>query len=90
MLLLVKKKRIFIPMNVLCPLSCNLEDFLQICDKLQARPLLSLALEDGEYDELVDPFLEKNYNLNEMARMVACAAASIRHSARKRPRMSQV
>lgn len=51
---------------------------------------MSLALEDGEYDELVDPFLEKNYNLNEMARMVACAAASIRHSARKRPRMSQV
>ncbi|KAG6729596.1 hypothetical protein I3843_01G033000 [Carya illinoinensis] len=55
-----------------------------------ARPLMSLALEDGEYDELVDPFLEKNYNLNEMARMVACAAASIRHSARKRPRMSQI
>ncbi|KAF5463971.1 hypothetical protein F2P56_014090 [Juglans regia] len=55
-----------------------------------ARPLMSLALEDGEYDELVDPFLEKNYNLNEMARMVACASASIRHSARKRPRMSQI
>ncbi|XP_062076162.1 proline-rich receptor-like protein kinase PERK4 [Humulus lupulus] len=55
-----------------------------------ARPLLQLALENGVYDELVDKRLEDNYNPHEMARMVACAAASIRHSARKRPRMSQI
>ena len=56
----------------------------------QARPLLTRALEDGNHDQLVDPRLELNYNHNEMQRMVACAAASIRHSARKRPKMSQV
>ncbi|KAE8655095.1 Proline-rich receptor-like protein kinase PERK5 [Hibiscus syriacus] len=55
-----------------------------------ARPLLARALEDGNFDELVDPRLEKNYNHNEMQRMIACAAASIRHSARKRPKMSQI
>lgn len=55
-----------------------------------ARPLLTKALEDNNYDSLVDQWLEKNYNPNEMARMVACAAACVRHSARRRPRMSQV
>ncbi|XP_022775299.1 proline-rich receptor-like protein kinase PERK4 [Durio zibethinus] len=55
-----------------------------------ARPLLARALEDGNHDQLVDPRLELNYNHNEMQRMVACAAASIRHSARKRPKMSQI
>lgn len=55
-----------------------------------ARPLFQHALEDGIYDELVDPRLENNYNPREMARMVASAAASIRHSARKRPKMSQI
>ncbi|XP_039010282.1 proline-rich receptor-like protein kinase PERK4 [Hibiscus syriacus] len=55
-----------------------------------ARPLLSRALEDGNFNELVDPRLEMNYNHNEMQRMIACAAASIRHSARKRPKMSQI
>lgn len=57
---------------------------------LQARPLLTRALEDGNYDALVDPKLGKNYNPSEMARMIACAAACVRHSARRRPRMSQV
>lgn len=57
---------------------------------VQARPLLTQALEDGNYDSLVDARLQRNYNTNEMARMVACAAASVRHSARRRPRMSQV
>jgi interleukin-1 receptor-associated kinase 1 len=46
--------------------------------------------EDGNFGELVDPFLEGNYNPQELARMAACAAASIRHSAKKRPKMSQV
>ncbi|XP_021275118.1 proline-rich receptor-like protein kinase PERK4 [Herrania umbratica] len=55
-----------------------------------ARPLLARALEDGNHDELADPRLELNYNLHEMQRMVACAAASIRHSAKKRPKMSQI
>lgn len=57
----------------------------------QARPLLGRAMGDGNFDELVDPKLDNNkYNANEMARMVACAAASVRHSARRRPKMSQV
>ncbi|KAL2520652.1 Proline-rich receptor-like protein kinase PERK5 [Forsythia ovata] len=55
-----------------------------------ARPLLSKAVEDGNYGELVDPRLQGNYDPQEIARMVACAAACIRHSARRRPRMSQI
>ncbi|XP_052200234.1 proline-rich receptor-like protein kinase PERK1 isoform X1 [Diospyros lotus] len=55
-----------------------------------ARPLLTRALEDGNFDTLVDARLQRNYNHNEMTRMVACAAACVRHSARHRPRMSQV
>ncbi|KAL6215600.1 hypothetical protein ACLB2K_015029 [Fragaria x ananassa] len=55
-----------------------------------ARPLLTQALEEGVFDGLVDPRLETNYNNNEMARMVACAAACVRHSAWLRPRMSQI
>ncbi|KAH7572571.1 hypothetical protein JRO89_XS04G0276100 [Xanthoceras sorbifolium] len=56
----------------------------------QARPQLNRALEDGNFDGLVDPRLQNNYNHSEMARMVACAAACVRHSARRRPRMSQI
>ncbi|XP_071914158.1 proline-rich receptor-like protein kinase PERK15 isoform X2 [Coffea arabica] len=55
-----------------------------------ARPLLSKALEDGDYSETVDPRLEGNYVAHEMARMIAAAAACIRHSARRRPKMSQI
>ncbi|KAL6953046.1 putative proline-rich receptor-like protein kinase perk6 [Sarracenia purpurea var. burkii] len=55
-----------------------------------ARPLLARAAEDGNYEELVDPRLENNFVSHEMARIVSCAAASIRHSARRRPKMSQV
>ncbi|XP_052182664.1 proline-rich receptor-like protein kinase PERK1 [Diospyros lotus] len=55
-----------------------------------ARPLLTRALEDKNFDTLVDPRLQREYNHNEMAHMVACAAACVRHSARRRPRMSQV
>lgn len=46
--------------------------------------------EDGNFGELVDPFLEGNYNPQELKRMAACAASSIRHSAKKRSKMSQV
>ncbi|GLT32658.1 hypothetical protein SLA2020_073080 [Shorea laevis] len=55
-----------------------------------ARPLLSQFLETGNFDALVDPRLEKDYNSSEMARMIACAAACVRHSAKLRPQMSQV
>ncbi|XP_076959873.1 proline-rich receptor-like protein kinase PERK8 [Bidens hawaiensis] len=55
-----------------------------------ARPLLNQALENEDFDELVDPRLGKNYVQVEMFRMIEAAAACIRHSAPKRPRMSQV
>ncbi|CAH8385863.1 unnamed protein product [Eruca vesicaria subsp. sativa] len=55
-----------------------------------ARPLCLNAAEDGDYSELVDPRLENQYEPYEMARMVACAAAAVRHSARRRPKMSQI
>ncbi|XP_038714091.1 proline-rich receptor-like protein kinase PERK7 [Tripterygium wilfordii] len=55
-----------------------------------ARPLCLHALEVGSFDEVADPSLEGNYDQHEMARMVACASASIRHSARRRPKMSQI
>nr|XP_043634142.1 proline-rich receptor-like protein kinase PERK8 [Erigeron canadensis] len=55
-----------------------------------ARPLLNKALENEDFDELVDPRLGKNYVQVEMFRMIEAAAACIRHLAPKRPRMSQV
>uniref|UniRef100_N1QPN1 non-specific serine/threonine protein kinase n=1 Tax=Aegilops tauschii TaxID=37682 RepID=N1QPN1_AEGTA len=61
-----------------------------ITGRRPARPLMTQALEDGNHDALVDPHLGIDFNDNEMARMIACAAACVRHSARRRPRMSQV
>ncbi|KAG9130353.1 hypothetical protein Leryth_004354 [Lithospermum erythrorhizon] len=56
-----------------------------------ARPILTRAIEgDSSYDELADPLLEGNYDPQEMLRMIASAAACIRHSARKRPKMSKI
>ncbi|KAJ6290573.1 hypothetical protein OIU78_026336 [Salix suchowensis] len=55
-----------------------------------ARPLLTSALENEDFEALVDPELEKNYVPSEMFRMIEAAAACVRHSAAKRPRMSQV
>ncbi|XP_062212581.1 proline-rich receptor-like protein kinase PERK4 [Phragmites australis] len=55
-----------------------------------ARPALSRALADGDYDGVADPRLKGNYDPVEMARVVASAAASVRHSAKKRPKMSQI
>uniref|UniRef100_A0A3N7FQT7 non-specific serine/threonine protein kinase n=1 Tax=Populus trichocarpa TaxID=3694 RepID=A0A3N7FQT7_POPTR len=55
-----------------------------------ARPLLIHALETGEFGELVDTRLEKHYVESELFRMVETAAACVRHSAPKRPRMVQV
>ena len=56
----------------------------------QARPHLLHALETGEFDGLVDPRLGKQYVESEMFRMIEAAAACVRHSAPKRPRMVQV
>ncbi|KAF1888691.1 hypothetical protein Lal_00036732 [Lupinus albus] len=55
-----------------------------------ARPLLSEALESEDFENLVDPRLEKNYNRDEMFQMIEAAAACVRHSAVKRPKMSKV
>ncbi|GMJ07820.1 hypothetical protein HRI_004451200 [Hibiscus trionum] len=55
-----------------------------------ARPLLAEAIEHEDFKELVDPRLGKNYVKHEMFRMIEAAAACVRHSAAKRPRMSQV
>lgn len=52
--------------------------------------MLRQALEGGNFDIIVDPRLEKDYDSNEMTRMVACAAVCVRHFSRRRPRMSQV
>ncbi|KAJ8758996.1 hypothetical protein K2173_003234 [Erythroxylum novogranatense] len=55
-----------------------------------ARPLLIRALETNDLSEVIDPRLEKHYVESEMVRMIEIAAASVRHSAPKRPRMAQV
>uniref|UniRef100_A0A0E0KJM6 non-specific serine/threonine protein kinase n=1 Tax=Oryza punctata TaxID=4537 RepID=A0A0E0KJM6_ORYPU len=55
-----------------------------------ARPAMARALADGDYGGVADPRLEGNYDAVEMARVVASAAASVRHSAKKRPKMSQI
>ncbi|KAG5238953.1 proline-rich receptor protein kinase [Salix suchowensis] len=56
----------------------------------QATPLCAKALEDGNYDELIDPALEGNYNPHEVACMISCAGASVSYSAKRRPKMSQI
>ncbi|VAH70645.1 unnamed protein product [Triticum turgidum subsp. durum] len=55
-----------------------------------ARPLLTQALETGNAGELLDPRLDNNFNEVELFHMIEAAAACIRHSAPRRPRMSQV
>ncbi|EFH70630.1 kinase family protein [Arabidopsis lyrata subsp. lyrata] len=55
-----------------------------------AKPLMIQVLNGGNFDGLVDPRLENDFDINEMTRMVACAAASVRHSAKRRPKMSQI
>ncbi|KAF2286656.1 hypothetical protein GH714_023257 [Hevea brasiliensis] len=57
---------------------------------MKARPNLIHAIETGDLGELVDPRLEKRYAESEMLRMIETAAACVRHSAPKRPRMVQV
>uniref|UniRef100_A0ACD5XJ91 Uncharacterized protein n=2 Tax=Avena sativa TaxID=4498 RepID=A0ACD5XJ91_AVESA len=56
-----------------------------------ARPLLASALsEGGKFDEVVDPRLQNKYDRQEMERMAASAAAAVRHSAKRRPKMKQI
>ncbi|KAI4373312.1 hypothetical protein MLD38_011448 [Melastoma candidum] len=55
-----------------------------------ARPLLSQALENEDCGGLVDPRLESNYVEPELFQLIEAAAACVRHSAAKRPRMGQV
>ncbi|GAU14091.1 hypothetical protein TSUD_169160 [Trifolium subterraneum] len=55
-----------------------------------ARPLLIEALDNEDFETLADPRLGKNYDRNEMFRMIEAAAACVRHSSVKRPRMNQV
>ncbi|PKA65367.1 Proline-rich receptor-like protein kinase PERK1 [Apostasia shenzhenica] len=55
-----------------------------------ARPLMARAMDDGHHGDLVDPQLGRNYNYKEMKHMIACAAACVRQSGRRRPRMSMV
>lgn len=68
----------------------NMSNSLHYTLSTQARPRCLKAIDTGDYSEVLDPRLENNYNHEEVARMVACAAASVRHSAKKRPKMSQV
>ncbi|XP_077219771.1 proline-rich receptor-like protein kinase PERK1 isoform X2 [Tasmannia lanceolata] len=51
-----------------------------------ARPLM----EAHNYHLLVDSRLQSNYNVNEMTRVVDCAAACVRPSSRSRPSMSKI
>ena len=57
---------------------------------LQARTLLVDALDTGDVRAIADPALEGRFPRAEMRRMVEAAAACVRHSAAKRPRMVQV
>ncbi|XP_042019966.1 proline-rich receptor-like protein kinase PERK10 [Salvia splendens] len=55
-----------------------------------ARPLLSQAIVTQDFEKLADPRLEKQYIESEMFRMIEAAAACVRHSFIKRPKMGQV
>nr|GME14190.1 proline-rich receptor-like protein kinase PERK7 [Ipomoea batatas] len=70
------------------PIDVNNDDDDTLVD--WARPILMRAAEGGSFEQAVDPRLEKNYNPQEMKRMVICAGACIRHSGRRRPKMSQI
>ncbi|XP_010270712.1 PREDICTED: proline-rich receptor-like protein kinase PERK1 [Nelumbo nucifera] len=54
------------------------------------RPKLTQAIENGNYDAVVDPRLQKDYNATEMERMVACANACLRVEPKDRPLMSMI
>lgn len=62
----------------------------ELSNSFQARPLLSQALETQDLERLADPRLERQYDETEMFRMIEAAAACVRHSFIKRPKMGQV
>ncbi|KMZ56374.1 Protein kinase superfamily protein [Zostera marina] len=55
-----------------------------------AQPLLSIALETGNMEEMIDPKLGENYDKNTMQIMMVVASACVRHTASMRPRMRTV
>lgn len=55
-----------------------------------ARVLMGKVMESGEFGNLIDPKLKSNFVATEMIQMIKIAAACVRHSATKRPRMGQV
>ncbi|XP_043714965.1 proline-rich receptor-like protein kinase PERK1 [Telopea speciosissima] len=54
-----------------------------------AKPLLSRAIEYGHYEGLVDPKLQNEYELQQMALIVACADPIIKRSSISRPSIEQ-
>ncbi|XP_078168857.1 proline-rich receptor-like protein kinase PERK3 isoform X2 [Carex rostrata] len=55
-----------------------------------AKALLTRTTKEDIFDELVDPWLETNYDHYDMKRLIHCANAAVRDSAKKRPRMGQI
>ncbi|KAL2939420.1 Proline-rich receptor-like protein kinase PERK4 [Bienertia sinuspersici] len=55
-----------------------------------ARPLITRTMEEGVFSGFVDPRLEGEFDSEEMMRLIASAGASIRHSAKRRAKMSQI
>jgi len=55
-----------------------------------AKPLLKTALEEENFNSLVDPLIQYCFKHTEMSRMVYCVATCVRTSARRRPKMSMV
>lgn len=56
-----------------------------------ARPVVTRILEgSGNLEDVVDSNLNGDFDRDEMMRVVETAAACVRHSALKRPRMAQV
>ncbi|CAN6346179.1 unnamed protein product, partial [Urochloa humidicola] len=55
-----------------------------------SKPRLTKALEEDILDGLTDPSMGDHYDVGDMQRLIACAAAAVRHTARSRPRMSQI
>ncbi|KAF9626025.1 hypothetical protein IFM89_030693 [Coptis chinensis] len=65
-------------------------EYDKLQEMLMARPLMSNALVNKEFEGLLDPRLEKNYVEREVIHMIEAAAVCVRHSSVKRPRMGQV
>ncbi|KMT00458.1 hypothetical protein BVRB_9g217590 [Beta vulgaris subsp. vulgaris] len=55
-----------------------------------ARPLIARTMDEGVFSGFVDPRLESEFDSEEMMRLIACAGASIRHSGKRRAKMSQI